>query len=86
MRLNESFDEVRIQKIRSRYVERFCAEQDFVSTSTNRLLESRFYGGDGTSYLDQLENLKNASPEDFARIAARFKMLPLLRSVSADTK
>lgn len=99
-RLNEPFDEARLKKIRERYVEKFCSAQASSQASANaaqaavnasRLLESRFYGGgveDGeiTAYLSQLERLQNATAEDFAEVAARFRTLPLLRSVSADTK
>ena len=85
-RLNEPFDEARLKKIRNRYVEKFCSAQDSASTSTARLLESRFYGGDGTTYFDQLRWLDEASAEDFAKVAASFRTLSLLRSVSVDTK
>ncbi len=85
-KLQEPFDDSRIQKIKSRYIEKLYTAQDSAASSTANMLLSRFYGGDGTTYLSQFEQLKNATSKDFAKIAACFKTLPLLRSVSADTK
>ena len=90
-KLQEPFDTARIQKICDRYVEKFCSVKDSSTSCTENMLVSRFYGNEVadceiTGYLSQLERLQNATAEDFAKIAARFKTLPLLRSVSADTK
>ncbi len=90
-KLQEPFDEARIKKICDRYVEKFCSQEDSATSCTDKMLVSRFYSskvtnGGITVYLSQFEQLKNATSKDFAKIAARFKTLPLLRSVSADTK
>lgn len=85
-KLQEPFDDSRIQKIKSRYIEKLYTAQDSAASSTANMLLSRFYGGDGTTYLSQLEQLKNAAPEDFATAAARFATMTTLRAISADTK
>ncbi len=85
-KLQEPFDDVRVQKIRNRHIEKICTTRDSAASITENMLLSRFYGGDGTSYLTQLEYLKNASPEDFAKIAERFSTMTTLRAISADTK
>ncbi len=106
-KLQEPFDEPRLQKIRNRFVERFCSELDMSPVHAELLLESRFYSGNKQSdktasgeatnreasaeseiatYLTQLEQLKNATPQDFAKAAARFSTMATLRAVSADTK
>jgi len=109
-KLQEPFDEARLQKIRNRFVEKFCSELDMSLVHAELLLESRFYANktngdtlkDGTpsgiltntetkndeitSYINQLEWLKNATPEDFVKTASIFNKMNILRAVSADTK
>ncbi|MCR4940577.1 MAG: insulinase family protein [Treponemataceae bacterium] len=80
------FDEERIKVLCDRYIERFYNGVKDTSSLTMRILEGNVFGGDGSLYLKTLEALKTASADDFAAQAAAFSTMPLLKSLSQDTK